>query len=404
MRAAFTIVLLFITAFAIPCQYADEGDPSGEEGRSSGVGDRRRSEALQEFLTWAHEGEKGCGVPERIEVVQRWPDYIRVRFELPCETRRSFDALLEVHEGEGVWQVRGGCVTSRQILDRALAAAGSISAQAPSPDVKPNPAGHGLPTMVPPPPENPVPQAESSAGGVIRSAEPTRELEPEVPDTAARARPFGPVRVELLVDISPGGVPVRTRMLRGPNPDLGMRQAAKEALLQWRFRPAGVGGTAVRSFAAVEIIFPGLPPESLGWIHRALFRYDAIPSPSRRLLDVALERVQKGESFDDIATRLGVGSKEGEESDFTAAAGLPAAVRRALHEAQVGEPVGPFESDGRFMLIRKTGEVYYAIRSLAGEEASYEILHQRTLGDPKTTKVPIAIPIRRRRGARKSIT
>ncbi len=68
------------------------------------------------------------------------------------------------------------------------------------------------------------------------------------------------------------------------------------------------------------------------------------------------------------------------------AATLPAAVRKALHEARIGELAGPVTAEGLHYLLLKRGEVYYAIHPPAEGELSYEVLHQRNPPDPEALK------------------
>ncbi|MGH9797897.1 MAG: DUF1570 domain-containing protein, partial [Candidatus Polarisedimenticolia bacterium] len=62
---------------------------------------------------------------------------------------------------------------------------------------------------------------------------------------------------------------------------------------------------------------------------------------------------------------------------FVPAAGLPAPLRRALHEAAVGGLVGPVNADGLSWLLRKRGEVYYGIKPGKGPDVPYEVVHHR---------------------------
>src|SRR5439155_638331 len=80
-----------------------------------------------------------------------------------------------------------------------------------------------------------------------------------------RARLIGEAHVELLVQSSPEGAPQRARPLRGPDPDLGMRRAAIDAVLRWRFEPALLRGSPLTYYRPVELTFGGLPPESRDW-------------------------------------------------------------------------------------------------------------------------------------------
>lgn len=365
------VALLLVLALVVPVdrQYPDEKK-------------QRRAEALAEFLGWSDPATEECGPLEKVKVVRRWPGFIRVRYEKPCDPPTSSDALLEIREGPGVWQVHGGVVASRALLDRALALAGGpdlgkAAGESAFPwpvDVQEEEAGHAdTPPIVSPPPDNPGGGTPSRAAMI-----PVRALhreDPVVPEEAGRARLFSPVRVEVLVDVSADGSPRGARILRGPHPDLGMRRSAVEAVRRWRFAPAVLAGEKVRSFAAFDVVFEGLPPESVGWIHRALFRFDAVISADDRVISEAIRRLRGGDPFDAVAAGSEVTAEGWGGEDWIPAAGLPPAVRRALHEAAIDEVIGPVEGDGRTFLLRKTGEVYYAIRSLGGAEPSYEVLH-----------------------------
>lgn len=363
------MVPLLLVALVVPCarQYPDAGK-------------QQRDESLAEFLAWAEPASGECGSPEKIKVVRQWPGFIRVRFTRPCDPPASFDALLEIREGAGVWQVHGGYVASRRLIDRALALAGGPEsaedagvATFPWPAVD-DAARAGAPSNVSPPPDNF--DSDTSAAAVFLPARAFDREDPVVPMEARRARLISPVRVELLIDVSAEGASRRVRILRGPQPDLGMRRAAIEASRRWRFAPAMLAGEKVRSFAAFDVVFAGLPPESLGWIHRALFRFDAMFSDDGRAIDEAMRRLQRGEPFDQLAVNPPPTVAVEGGADWVPAAGLAPAVRRALHEAAIGEVAGPVAGEGKVYLLRKSGEVYYAIRALSGATASYEVLHQ----------------------------
>ena len=105
-------LLLIVLAVPIARHYADERK-------------QQRAEALAEFLAWAEPATDACGSPQKIKVVRRWPRFIRVRYQRPCDRPVTFDALLEIREGSGVWQVRGGFVASRRLIDRAAHFGGS---------------------------------------------------------------------------------------------------------------------------------------------------------------------------------------------------------------------------------------------------------------------------------------
>src|SRR5207249_7566437 len=214
--------------------------------------------------------------------------------------------------------------------------------------------------------------------GRVAPPEATAEPTPEYPEEAGRARLIGEAHVELLVQVSPEGTPQRARPLRGPDLDLGMRRAATDAVMRWRFEPARLGGEALTYYAPVTLTFSGLPPESRDWVHRALFHIEAIVSDDEMVVEEALRRVQAGEPFDKVAAQsAGSGAGRGGDWGFVSAATLPAAVRKALHEARVGGLAGPVNAERLHYLLLKRGEVYYALLPSPDGEMSYRVLHQK---------------------------
>ena len=329
---------------------------------------------LAEFLAWAHPATAECSAPDRIEIVERWPGVLRVRYEIPCGTRQVWESILETREGEGVWQVAGGFETAPDLLERALAVdaflppTGGPDGATEDPDQTAGAA---------PPGDDRDGVREEIPMGLVDMPVVESEVPPEFPEEAGRARLIGRATVELLVDVTPDGTPTRVRPLRGPDPDLGMRGAAIEAILRWRFLPASLSGRPVRSFTAISIPFQGLPPETRTWVHRALFHIEAFVWAHSREVDEARRRLAAGEPFPDVVAALGPTDPLAGDRGLVPADSLPAAVRGALHEARVGTWVGPIEAGGRTYLLRKRAEVYYAIRSVAGGEVSYQIVHQR---------------------------
>jgi hypothetical protein len=186
------LLVLLVLTVAIARQYPDEKK-------------ERRAEALAEFLAWADPATEECGSPEKIKVVRRWPGFLRVRYQRPCDPPASFDALLEIREGAGVWQVRGGYVASRRVIDRALALAGGPDLEeASGADDFPWPSADdervaGPPSTVSPPPDNL--ESDASSAAAILPARALHREDPVVPVEAGRARLFSPVRVEILVDV-----------------------------------------------------------------------------------------------------------------------------------------------------------------------------------------------------------
>jgi hypothetical protein len=336
-----------------------------------------RDAALAEFLEWAHPPEGGCAPVEGIKVVARWPGGLRAAYVVPCAgERRRLEAILETREAPSVWQVAAGFEADADAIAAAIAARDLAIPGAP------RPAG-AAPGAVEPPPGN---EAEPGAGG--KEASPLRALiapaprqraKPDLPEEAGRARLIGEARVDLLVDVSARGLPGRARTLRGPDPDLGMRQAAVTAVRAWVFTPGLLGGRAVRYFTPVTIAFEGLPPESRLWTHRALFDLQALVYPTAEAAESAGRRLRNGESIDLVAPELALDSDWG----LVSAADLPAPLRKALHESMVGAWVGPIAApDGRY-LARKRGEVYYAILPPAagGGERQYRVEHRQGVPD-----------------------
>jgi TonB family protein len=77
------------------------------------------------------------------------------------------------------------------------------------------------------------------------------KVEPKYSEDARLAKYSGGVL--LSIEIGPDGVPVNVVVIRGL--DLGLDQKAVEAVTQWRFKPATLGGEPVAVAAQVEINF-----------------------------------------------------------------------------------------------------------------------------------------------------
>lgn len=333
--------------------------------------------ALADFLAWAHPPEAGCAPVEGIKVVARWPGGLRAAYVVPCAgERRRLEAILETRETPSVWQVAAGFEADSDVIAAAIAARDlAIPGETGT-------AG-AAPGAVEPPPGN---APASGAGGndasplrALVAPAPRQRSKPDLPEEAGRARLIGEARVDLLVDVSPRGLPGRARTLRGPDPDLGMRQAALAAARAWVFAPALLGSRPVRYFTPVTIAFEGLPPESRLWTHRALFDLEALVYPGAEAAEIAGRRLRNGESIDAVAPEMALDSEWG----LVSAADLPAPLRKALHESMVGSWVGPIAApDGRY-LARKRGEVYYAILppAAAGGERQYRVEHRQGVPD-----------------------
>ena len=362
---------------------AEGSDGLAVPGRqSSGVSGDAEVQRLAEFLVWAHPPEDGCGPPVEIRIVEKWIGGLMARYEIVCgDGTRNLQGVFQTREKEGVWQVAGGYEADAERLRAALEAFRSGAAAPAAPEgLAPPPANLGAREAGPQTPLSLVAPPEVAA-----------DSRPEYPDEAGRARLIGEARVELLVQVSPAGVPLRARPLRGPDLDLGMRRAAREAALRWRFRPALLRGLPVTCFTPIDIVFTGLPPESRHWVHRALFHVEAIVSEDREVVDEALERLEAGEAFEKLAagpTILGGG-----DWGFVSAAALPAAARKALHEAPIGGHAGPVSAEGLHYLFLKRGEIYYALRPRQDAESSYQILHQRNAPQGEALRLAVEADI-----------
>ena len=332
---------------------------------------------LEEFLNWAHPKADGCESPGDVSIVQIWDGGLRARYRIVCgASARALQGVFKVREKEGVWQIASGFEGDAARLDAALG---------PPPRA---PGSEGpAPTGLAPPPGNRDNGAPDTPLDLVPAPETTKEIAPEFPEEAGRARLIGDAHLELLVQIPPDGAPLRARALRGPEPDLGMRRAATDAVLRWSFRPARLAGEPLTYFRPVELTFHGLPPESRDWVHRALFQVEAIVSEDELVVEEALRRVRGGESFDRVAAQS-VGSTAARGSDWglVSATALPAAVRKALHEARVGDLAGPVSAEGLHYLLLKRGEVYYALHPASDGELSYQVLHQKNAPEGEALK------------------
>jgi hypothetical protein len=325
------------------------------------VPDAVLQDRVSDLLDWAHPAVGDCDSPSGVRIVSRFDEGVLVRFEQRCGgTLRPLAAVLRVRREGEIWQVAGGFEADPEALDAALRVSGALSAP-----------------RLPPPPAREDQTAAPVPLDIVTPPRVLEEVHPEFPEEAGRARLIGEARVELLVEVSPAGVPERARPLRGPEPDLGMHRAATGAALRWRFRPARLGETPVRYFATVEMDFQGLPEESGSWAHRALFHVQAIVSDDAAAAEAARRRLVAGEPFDAVARSTAASEEKSGDWGFVPAAGLPPAVRKALHEIDVGAWAGPIEAQGRTYLVRKAGEIYYAIRPGRGNRLGFEVLHQK---------------------------
>jgi hypothetical protein len=339
---------------------------------------------LRDFLDWAHPAEEGCVAIDRIEIVSRFAGGLRARYEVTCGAEHHLlEGILSTREAPGVWQVAAGFEANQKDVSEAIRSHLLRIPKEPLEGPGPPPPRVKGPNALQPPPENP---GLSGPLDAVAPPVPVQEAPPLFPEEAGRARLIGEARVELLVDVSPRGEPHRSRTLRGPDPDLGMRAAAGAAVRGWSFRPALLGGHAVRYFAPIEITFTGLPPESRAWSHRALFDLQALSFDQAPAAREGIARLRAGASLEDVSPESALDADWG----LVAAAELPGALRQALHEARVGAWTGPVAADGRQYVVRKSGEVYYAILPPGtGPEVQYQIVHQRGVAEGEALKQAI---------------
>src|SRR4029077_10868490 len=136
---------------------------------------------LEEFLNWAHPKADGCESPADVSIVQIWDGGLRARYRIVCgASARALQGVFKVREKEGVWQVASGFETDASRLDAAL----GPPPRAPGPD---GPAHAGIA----PPPRNPDNGAPDTPLDLVPAPETTKEIAPEYPEEAGRARLIG---------------------------------------------------------------------------------------------------------------------------------------------------------------------------------------------------------------------
>jgi protein TonB len=81
-------------------------------------------------------------------------------------------------------------------------------------------------------------------------AVPLSRVFPEYPPLASRVQAKG--KVELTVEVDERGNVIKAKAISGP---LVLRQAAEEALMKWRFKPATLRGANVKSEVNVSVEF-----------------------------------------------------------------------------------------------------------------------------------------------------
>jgi protein TonB len=79
----------------------------------------------------------------------------------------------------------------------------------------------------------------------------TYQVDPEYSEEARKAKFMGVVTVNLVVDEH--GNPTKVRVLRGAG--MGLDEKAKEAVMQYKFKPAMEGGKPVAVELNVEVNF-----------------------------------------------------------------------------------------------------------------------------------------------------
>jgi protein TonB len=88
-------------------------------------------------------------------------------------------------------------------------------------------------------------------GGGVSAPVPIYEVEPEFSEEARKAKFMGVVTVNLIVDAK--GLPQNVHILRGVG--MGLDEKAVDAVKQYRFKPAMMGGKAVAVEVNVEVNF-----------------------------------------------------------------------------------------------------------------------------------------------------
>ncbi len=125
----------------------------------------------------------------------------------------------------------------------------TIIAQAPQGQIQARPAPAALPSLdevgLPPRSSGRQSAAKAPASAVLIS-----QVQPVYPEVARRMHLTGTVRIEILIDEQ--GKVIQATPLSGPSI---LRSAAVDAVLRWRYRPATLGNSAIRSQGQVSIVF-----------------------------------------------------------------------------------------------------------------------------------------------------
>ena len=80
-----------------------------------------------------------------------------------------------------------------------------------------------------------------------------KQVSPKPTSLAIQSRVTGTVLLRVLVDEN--GAPARVDVLRDTVPRVGLGEASKAALEQWRWKPATKDGHRVRTWIAVQVPF-----------------------------------------------------------------------------------------------------------------------------------------------------
>jgi protein TonB len=80
-----------------------------------------------------------------------------------------------------------------------------------------------------------------------------RQVSPQATRIAIQRRVTGTVLLRVLVDEN--GAPAKVEILRDTSPRVGLGDASKAALEQWRWKPATKDGHRVKTWIAVQVPF-----------------------------------------------------------------------------------------------------------------------------------------------------
>ncbi len=111
--------------------------------------------------------------------------------------------------------------------------------------------GGGVNTAAPPPPPPPAPVVQRiTKGGDVMMATAMNKVQPVYPQLARQARVQGTVRLHTLIDKD--GKVIEVTYMSGP---AMLVQAARDAVLQWRFHPTMLNNTPVQVECVFELNF-----------------------------------------------------------------------------------------------------------------------------------------------------